>query len=89
MAVPATDHFQRNPMATCAYLAAGSKEVVLTRKAGEAVLRGSHPYAPGVLAASAGLTPGDLVAVSLMVERPGALCHHLDVISMLHACSSS
>lgn len=42
----------------------GGREVVVSHKAGEAVLRGALPYMPGCLAASAGLEAGDLVAVS-------------------------
>jgi hypothetical protein len=45
-------------------LVTGGKEVVVSRKAGEAVLRGAQPYVPGCIAASAGLEAGDLVAVS-------------------------
>jgi hypothetical protein len=45
-------------------LFAGGREVVVSRKAGEAVLRGAQPYVPGCIAASAGLEAGDLVAVS-------------------------
>ena len=45
-------------------LLAGGREVVVSRKAGEAVLRGAQPYVPGCIAASAGLEAGDLVAVS-------------------------
>lgn len=46
--------------------------MVVTRKAGEAIMRGAHVYAPGVLAASQGLTAGDTVAVSIARELPGA-----------------
>jgi methyltransferase NSUN6 len=44
---------------------------VISRKAGEAVLRGAHVYAPGVLACSAGVSKGDLVAVTVAIEQPG------------------
>lgn len=50
---------------------AGGKEVVISRKAGEAVLRGAPIYAPGVIACSSGVEEGDLVAVSVVLERPG------------------
>jgi predicted ribosome-associated RNA-binding protein Tma20 len=50
---------------------AGGKEVVISRKAGEAVLRGAPIYVPGVLACSSGVEAGDLVAVSVALERPG------------------
>ncbi len=49
----------------------GGREVVIGRYAGEAVLKGAHVYAPGLLAASRGLAAGDLVGVSVAVERPG------------------
>eukprot|EP00892_Ulva_mutabilis_P010498 jgi/Ulvmu1/7820/UM004_0049.1 len=47
------------------------REVVVTRKAGEAVIRGAHVYAPGVLAMSKGTAKGDLVAVSIARELRG------------------
>jgi methyltransferase NSUN6 len=43
----------------------------VSRKAGEAILRGAELYVPGVLAASAGLQRGDRVAVSVAIEQPG------------------
>jgi methyltransferase NSUN6 len=46
-------------------------EVIVGRKAGEAMLRGSNCYAPGVLACSSGIQAGDLVAVSIGLELPG------------------
>ena len=52
---------------------AGLKEVVVTRKAGEAVLRGAEVYVPGVLAVTQGVVAGDPVAVSIAREVPGAL----------------
>ncbi|GIL82099.1 hypothetical protein Vretifemale_11036 [Volvox reticuliferus] len=48
----------------------GLPEVVINRFAGEAVLKGAHVYAPGILAASAGIAAGDLVVVSAALERP-------------------
>ncbi|GLI63582.1 hypothetical protein VaNZ11_006585 [Volvox africanus] len=48
----------------------GLPEVVINRFAGEAVFKGAHVYAPGVLAASGGIAAGDLVAVSAALERP-------------------
>ncbi|KAG2427328.1 hypothetical protein HXX76_012523 [Chlamydomonas incerta] len=53
------------------YGAAGGREVVVSRKAAEAVLRGAPVYAPGVLAASGGVGRGDLVALAAALERPG------------------
>lgn len=53
------------------YSVTGGKEVVISRKAGEAVLRGAPVYAPGVLACSAGVSAGDLVALTVAVELPG------------------
>jgi len=44
----------------------------VTRKAGEAIIRGAHVYAPGVLAMSKGIAKGDLVAVSIARELRGA-----------------
>lgn len=49
----------------------GGKEVIVSRKCGEAVLRGAPIYVPGVLACSPGIERGDLVAVSVVLERPG------------------
>lgn len=47
------------------------KEVLVSRKCAEAVLRGAQVYVPGVLACSAHVEQGDLVAVSVAVEQPG------------------
>jgi predicted ribosome-associated RNA-binding protein Tma20 len=55
----------------CTYV--GLKEVVVTRKAGEAVLRGAPVFAPGVLAMSKHLVEGDTVAVSIAREVPGTV----------------
>lgn len=54
------------------YSITGGKEVVVSRKAGEAMLRGAPVYAPGVLACSSGVSRGDLVAVSVAVEPAGS-----------------
>ncbi|KXZ43831.1 hypothetical protein GPECTOR_79g110 [Gonium pectorale] len=54
------------------YGPAGAKEVLVSRKAGEAVLRGAAVYAPGVLAVSSGVARGELVAVTVARERPGS-----------------
>ena len=54
------------------YAATRGLEVVLGRPAGEAVLRGAEAFAPGVLAASAGIAAGDLVAVSVALELRSA-----------------
>ncbi|PIN11510.1 tRNA and rRNA cytosine-C5-methylase (nucleolar protein NOL1/NOP2) [Handroanthus impetiginosus] len=48
------------------------KEVIVSRKCAEAVLRGAHVYVPGVLACSAHVEKGEQVAVSVAVEQPGA-----------------
>ncbi|CAK9874412.1 unnamed protein product [Sphagnum jensenii] len=48
----------------------GLKEVVVSRKCGEAVLRGAHVFVPGVLACSGHVERGEMVAVSVAVERP-------------------
>ncbi|KAG1673418.1 hypothetical protein FOA52_002183 [Chlamydomonas sp. UWO 241] len=53
------------------YSVCGGKEVVISRKTGEAVLRGAPVYAPGLLACSSGVEAGDTVAVSVALERPG------------------
>lgn len=50
---------------------AGAKEVIVSRKTGEAVLRGAPVYAPGVLACSSGVSRGELVALAVALERPG------------------
>ena len=67
---------------------AGLKEVVVTRKAGEAVLRGAHVFAPGVLAVSKGLAAGEQVAVSVAREMPGARANKLVQRSFLRSSSS-
>ncbi|DBA94968.1 TPA: hypothetical protein ACH3X1_002494 [Trebouxia sp. C0004] len=47
------------------------QEVVISRRAAEAVLRGAHVFVPGVMACSLDLHEGDLVAVSIAMEAPG------------------
>ncbi|XP_059663352.1 rRNA (cytosine-C(5))-methyltransferase NOP2C isoform X2 [Cornus florida] len=47
------------------------KEVIVSRKCAEAVLRGAQVYVPGVLACSGHVEKGDVVAVSVAVEQPG------------------
>lgn len=47
------------------------KEVIVSRKCAEAVLRGAQVYVPGVLACSAHVEKGDSVAVSVALEQPG------------------
>ncbi|XP_028088713.1 putative methyltransferase NSUN6 [Camellia sinensis] len=47
------------------------KEIIVSRKCAEAVLRGAQVYVPGVLACSAHVEKGDAVAVSVAVEQPG------------------
>ncbi|GIM14297.1 hypothetical protein Vretimale_17306 [Volvox reticuliferus] len=54
------------------YSAAGGREVIISRKAGEAVLRGAPVFAPGVLAVSAGVARGELVALAVGREKPGS-----------------
>ncbi|GAQ77725.1 hypothetical protein KFL_000030055 [Klebsormidium nitens] len=44
------------------------KEVLVSRKCGEAVLRGAEVFVPGVLACEAAINAGDEVAVSVHVE---------------------
>eukprot|EP00798_Chlamydomonas_sp_ICE-L_P021806 gene21806-28827_t len=51
------------------------KEVIISRKTGEAVLRGADIYVKGILAASSGISKGDLVAVSVALERPNRHQH--------------
>ncbi|KAL7605136.1 rRNA (cytosine-C(5))-methyltransferase NOP2C [Lactuca sativa] len=46
------------------------KEIIVSRKCAEAVLRGAQVYVPGILACSAHVEKGDLVAVSVGVEQP-------------------
>ncbi|XP_042976683.1 rRNA (cytosine-C(5))-methyltransferase NOP2C isoform X4 [Carya illinoinensis] len=48
-----------------------SKEVIVSRKCAEAVLRGAQVYVPGVMACSAHVEKGDRIAVSAAVEQPG------------------
>ncbi|KAL8147569.1 rRNA (cytosine-C(5))-methyltransferase NOP2C isoform X1 [Apium graveolens] len=45
------------------------KEVLVSRKCAEAVLRGAQVFVPGVLACSAHVEEGDVVAVSVAVEQ--------------------
>ncbi|KAJ3683407.1 hypothetical protein LUZ60_013634 [Juncus effusus] len=47
------------------------KEVVVSRKCAESVLRGAQVYVPGVMACSAHVEEGDRVAVSVGTEQPG------------------
>ncbi|CAN8295285.1 unnamed protein product [Cochlearia groenlandica] len=47
------------------------KEVLVSRKCAEAVLRGAQVYVPGVLACTAHVEKGDAVAVCVAVEQPG------------------
>lgn len=46
------------------------KEIIVSRKCAEAVLRGAQVYVPGVIACSAHVEKGDVVAVSVGVEQP-------------------
>ncbi|KZV31362.1 hypothetical protein F511_05466 [Dorcoceras hygrometricum] len=48
------------------------KEVIVSRKCAEAVLRGAQVYVPGVLACSAHVEKGETVAISVAVEQLGA-----------------
>ncbi|XVE72339.1 hypothetical protein DITRI_Ditri11bG0031800 [Diplodiscus trichospermus] len=48
------------------------KEVLVSRKCAEAVLRGAQIYVPGVMACSSHVEEGDLVAVSVAVEQPAS-----------------
>ncbi|XP_020590415.1 putative methyltransferase NSUN6 isoform X4 [Phalaenopsis equestris] len=45
------------------------KEVIVSRKCAEAVLRGAQIYVPGLLACSSHVEKGDIVAVSVAVEQ--------------------
>uniref|UniRef100_A0A1J3IK18 Putative methyltransferase NSUN6 n=1 Tax=Noccaea caerulescens TaxID=107243 RepID=A0A1J3IK18_NOCCA len=47
------------------------KEVLVSRKCAEAVLRGAQVYVPGVLACTAHVEVGDAVAVCVAMEQPG------------------
>ncbi|KAF0900260.1 hypothetical protein E2562_029813 [Oryza meyeriana var. granulata] len=46
------------------------KEVIVSRKCAESVLRGAQVYVPGVLACSSHVEKGDKVAVSVAIEQP-------------------
>uniref|UniRef100_A0A2P2KZZ1 Uncharacterized protein MANES_08G014300 n=3 Tax=Rhizophora mucronata TaxID=61149 RepID=A0A2P2KZZ1_RHIMU len=48
------------------------KEVIVSRKCAEAVLRGAQVFVPGVMACSAHVEKGDAVAVSVAVEHCGS-----------------
>ena len=47
-------------LVTCVAFVAEGREVIISRKAGEAVLRGAPVFVPGVLAATAGIAEGVL-----------------------------
>ncbi|PWA84504.1 NOL1/NOP2/sun family protein [Artemisia annua] len=47
------------------------KEVIVSRKCAEAVLRGAQVYIPGILACSAHVEKGEKIAVSVGIEQPG------------------
>jgi hypothetical protein len=51
---------------------AGGRELAVSRRCAEAVLRGADVYVPGVLGCSAGVEEGTLVAVTGVVEALGA-----------------
>ncbi|WIA32336.1 hypothetical protein OEZ86_003174 [Tetradesmus obliquus] len=81
-------HFAPHPQLPMAILLQGSgphsispaaagaaKQVVISRKAGEAVLRGAQLFVPGVLAVTSGLQAGDLVAVMVALDKPGRYTH--------------
>ena len=42
--------------------------MIVNRYAAEAVLKGADVFSPGLMAASAGVAPGDLVAVTCVLE---------------------
>ncbi|WVZ93309.1 hypothetical protein U9M48_039298 [Paspalum notatum var. saurae] len=46
------------------------KEVIVSRKCAESVLRGAQVYVPGVLACSSHVEKGDKIAVSVAIEQP-------------------
>ncbi|KAG2578362.1 rRNA (cytosine-C(5))-methyltransferase NOP2C-like isoform X4 [Panicum virgatum] len=46
------------------------KEVIVSRKCAESVLRGAQVFVPGVLACSSHVEKGDKVAVSVAIEQP-------------------
>ncbi|KAK1302727.1 hypothetical protein QJS10_CPB12g00528 [Acorus calamus] len=46
------------------------KEVIVSRKCAESVLRGAQVFVPGVLACSAHVEKGGIVSVSVAVEQP-------------------
>ncbi|KAF3336646.1 putative methyltransferase NSUN6 isoform X2 [Carex littledalei] len=46
------------------------KEIIVSRKCAEAVLRGAQIYVPGVMACSSHVEEGDKVAVSVATEKP-------------------
>ncbi|KAJ8753432.1 hypothetical protein K2173_019831 [Erythroxylum novogranatense] len=48
------------------------KEVIVSRKCAEAVLRGAQAFVPGVMACSSHVEKGDVVAVSVAIEQRGA-----------------
>ncbi|XP_068336457.1 rRNA (cytosine-C(5))-methyltransferase NOP2C-like [Pyrus communis] len=57
---------------SCAADGKPPKEVLVSRKCAEAVLRGAQVYVPGVLGCTAHVEKGDIVAVSVAVQQPGA-----------------
>ncbi|KAB2613308.1 methyltransferase NSUN6 [Pyrus ussuriensis x Pyrus communis] len=57
---------------SCAADGKPPKEVLVSRKCAKAVLRGAQVYVPGVLGCTARVEKGDIVAVSVAVQQPGA-----------------
>lgn len=62
-----------SPDACCAVLCwlSVSKQVLISRKAGEAVLRGAHVFIPGLFGCSANVSAGDTVAVMIDLGEQG------------------
>ena len=54
------------------YASCGGRELLISRRAAEAVLRGAEVFVPGVIAVTAGCEAGDLVAVTAAIETCGA-----------------
>jgi predicted ribosome-associated RNA-binding protein Tma20 len=63
-------HLLTRAVLCCAVLSV-SKQVLISRKAGEAVLRGAHVFIPGLVGCSANVSAGDTVAVMIDLGEQG------------------
>ncbi len=67
----------------------GGREVVISRRAGEAVLRGAPVFVPGVLAVSSGVARGNLVVLAVARDKPGRYGTVIAVRQLRYGCSQA